>query len=179
MLWQLFYTFLFIGFVSFGGGYAMIPMIEHAVVEQFGWMSAAEFTDTVSLAGMSPGPIATNIAVSVGYHTAGVPGAVISTAGIVFPSFLLVIVISVFLYKYYADKWVQSALYGLRPVITAMIMYGAYRFAVNSGMIGSLGWNTAIVLALFVFSLFALIRLKMHPLYVIFLSGLIGIAVYS
>jgi len=179
MLWNLFYHFVIIGLVSFGGGYGMIPMIERAVVEQNGWMSAAAFSDTISVAGMSPGPIATNIAVSVGYHTAGWLGAIISTIGIVLPSFLLVFMASIFLYKYYTSTWVQSAFYGLRPVITGMILYGAYRFAINSGLVTSINWNTIIVVALFIFALFALMRLRMHPLYVIVLSGLIGIAIYT
>ena len=98
VLWQLFYTFFIIGFVSFGGGYAMIPIIETEVM-QHGWMTSEQLTNMIAIAGMSPGPIGANIAVLIGYSTAGLPGAIISTLGILLPSLILVLIVATFLYE--------------------------------------------------------------------------------
>ena len=81
VLWELFHTFLLMGFVSYGGGYAMIPIIE-AAVSEYGWMSAEQLTNMIAIAGMSPGPIAANSAILVGYSTAGLKGAIISAIAI-------------------------------------------------------------------------------------------------
>ncbi|MDQ8737993.1 chromate transporter [Paenibacillus sp. LHD-38] len=85
MLWELFITFLKIGIVSFGGGYAVIPLIQYEVASR-GWLESAEYQETISIAGMAPGPIATNSATLVGYKTAGLGGAIMSTLGMVIPS---------------------------------------------------------------------------------------------
>lgn len=90
ILFELFWMFLLIGFVSFGGGYAMIPIIEIEVIKK-GWMTTQEFTDVIAVAGMSPGPIATNSAIFVGYQVEGITGAIAAGLGMVIPSLLLVI----------------------------------------------------------------------------------------
>lgn len=179
MLWQLFITFFMIGFVSFGGGYAMIPVIKEEVVYQHGWMSATAFTDVIAVAGMSPGPIATNTSVFVGYQVAGVPGAIVSALGMTLPSLIIILIVASFFYKVYNNRYVKSAFYGLRPIITGLIFYAAIMFAVENGLTRSVSWHTFSLLAIFAGSLFALIRLKTHPVAVILLSGLIGMAVYG
>ena len=98
MLWELFITFLKIGFMSFGGGYAMIPIIQHEV-EQHAWMTTEHFAQSVAVAGMAPGPIATNTATLIGYKADGIVGAIISTIGMVLPSLVIVLIISSFFYK--------------------------------------------------------------------------------
>ncbi len=176
--WDLFITFLMIGFVSFGGGYAMIPVIERQVTEH-GWMSIQAFTDVIAVAGMSPGPIGTNSAIFVGFQVAGLMGAVVSATGMILPSLLIVILVGLFFSKVDKNKWVQSALYGLRPIITGLILYGAIRFAMSNHIIGSFSMETLGSLLFFGFSLLALLHFRMHPFYVILISGLTGIAVYS
>lgn len=178
ILWELFSTFLVIGLVSFGGGYAMIPVIEQQV-SSHGWMTTQEFTDAIAVAGMSPGPIGTNSAIFVGYKTAGLPGAIASAAGMVVPSLVIVIAVAAFFYKIHHNNWVKAAFYGLRPIITGLIIYGAIRFAVSNGVIGSLSTHTLIALLLFAASLFALLYVRLHPFFVIVLSGLVGIAIYG
>lgn len=178
-LWTLFYTFVTVGFVSFGGGYAMIPVIG-AQVEKHGWMDTQAYLDVTAVAGMSPGPIATNTATFVGYQVAGLPGAVFSTLGIILPSLLLVILAASFFYKVYKHKTVRSAFYGLRPIVTGIIFYGAIQFAVGSGMITAKASYSSLVLwVVFAASLYALTRLRIHPFYVIVLSGLVGIAAFT
>ncbi|CAM3542956.1 chromate transporter [Marinicrinis lubricantis] len=175
---QLFVAFLLIGFFSFGGGYAMIPIIEEEVVERFHWMSANEFTEVIAVAGMAPGPVATNSAVFIGYHTAGLPGAIIAAFAMTLPSLLLVISISMFLYRYIRYRSVKCAFYGLRPVITGFIIYAALSFAMRSGMIGSASLEQIGLIAIFAGSLFLLMKYRLHPLAVIGLSGVAGIVIY-
>lgn len=177
LLFQLFYTFLKIGFVSFGGGYAMIPVIEQEVTRH-GWMSIQDFTNVIAVAGMSPGPIGTNSAIFVGYNTAGLLGAIVSAAGMVIPSLLIVIIVATCFYKINDNIWVKSALYGLRAVITGLIFFGAIRFARSNGIIGEFSAESIILLALFIVGLFVLLRTRVHPLFVILGSGVIGVMIF-
>jgi chromate transporter len=179
VLWELFSTFFVIGFVSFGGGYAMIPVIE-TEVSQHGWMTAQQFTDTIAIAGMSPGPIAANSAILVGYSTAGVAGAVIAALGILLPAIILVIVVGTFFIKLHHNSVVQSMFYGLRPIVTSLVIYAAISFALSSHLLSlEVSWKTISLLVTFGLSLFALLKLHWNPVYVILLSGLVGVALYS
>jgi chromate transporter len=179
MLLELFLTFFMIGFVSFGGGYAMIPLIQEEVVTRHGWMTLPEFTDVIAVAGMSPGPIATNSAIFVGFAEAGIPGAVAAALGMVLPSLLIIVALGAVFYKIQGHTAVKSAFYGLRAIITGLIVYAALTFAYSNGLITTLSWHTVSLLIIYVGSLLALIRFKIHPIYVILGSGLIGMAFYS
>lgn len=178
LLWSLFKTFCMIGLVSFGGGYAMIPVIE-TEVSRHGWMTTQQFTDAVAIAGMSPGAIATNSAMVVGYQTAGIPGAVIAAFGMILPSFIIILLAAVFFSRVHKNKTVQSAFYGLRPVVVGMIIYAAVKLALSNHMVTSISYYSISAIVLFLFALFALTRMKMHPVYVIILAGLVGVALYS
>lgn len=178
ILLELFWTFILIGFVSFGGGYAMVPVIEAEVVKH-GWLTTQEFTDAIAVASMSPGPMATNSAIFVGYKTAGIPGAIFSTLGTILPSVFIILMIAIFFYRMNEHPLVKSAFYGLRPIITGLIIYAAISFAISNNVIGALNWHTISLMLIFISSLIALIRFKMHPILVIFISGFIGVIVYS
>lgn len=179
VLWELFKTFLMIGFVSFGGGYAMIPVIQTEVA-QHGWMTTQQFTNTIAIAGMSPGPIATNSATLVGYSTAGLTGAIISTLGTLLPAIIIVIIVSTFFSKLNHYPVVQWMFYGLRPIVTSLIIYAAISFAYSNKLINLNDLQqTWPFLLIFGLSLVALIKLRWHPVYVILLSGLVGVALYS
>lgn len=178
LYFNLFITFLMIGMFSFGGGYAIIPIIEREVLSH-GWMSSQEFVDVIALAGMSPGPIATNSAVFVGYQIAGIPGAVISVIGIIIPSLIIILLIASFFSKIHNHSLVNSAFYGLKPIIAGLIIYSSIRFALSNNMLANFSMHTIGLFGIFLFSLFSLIKLKKHPVYVIFMSGLIGIAFYG
>ena len=156
----------------------MIPVIEREVTNH-GWMTLPEFTDVIAVAGMSPGPIGTNSAIFVGYQTAGLLGAIVSAAGMILPSLLIVIIVATFFYKMHKNVWVKSAFYGLRPIITGLIFYGAIRFALSNGVIGTFSSETFTTFILFGSSLFALVYMKLHPFYVIVLAGLIGMAFFG
>jgi len=177
--WDLFIVFLKIGFVSFGGGYAMIPLIEYEVAAHE-WMAFREFTDAIAIAGMSPGPIATNSAVFVGYHVGGVLGASIAAVAVTLPSLLIVVLIGLFMQRMTTGKHVMDyAFLGLRPVIAALIAYAAINFAIQNGIIdlaiAYIDWGGV----LFVIAALALLLFtKISPVFVILMAGIAGIVVY-
>ncbi|KAB7705654.1 chromate transporter [Bacillus aerolatus] len=178
ILLELFKTFFIIGLISFGGGYATIPIIEIEVTAHQ-WMTTQEFTDIIAIAGMSPGPIATNCAVFVGYQTAGFAGAVASTLGVVLPSLIIILVIAAFFTKANKNPVVQSAFYGLRPIVVGLIVYAAIKFAVSNQLIGPVSLNSISLLGIFSLSLLALIKFRAHPALIIIFSGIAGVALYS
>lgn len=177
ILFEMFWVFLMIGFVSFGGGYAMIPVIEAEVVGR-GWLSSQEFTDVIAMAGMSPGPIATNSAIFIGYQVHELPGAIAAGLGMLLPSLLLVILIASFFHKVSKTAYVQQTFYGLRPVIVGLVGYAAIKFAMTNQLV-NVSWYSASLLLIFALSLFALIKLRLHPALVILMSGVLGAALYS
>jgi chromate transporter len=179
VLWELFKTFFIMGFVSFGGGYAMIPIMESAA-SQYGWMSPERLTDMIAIAGMSPGPIAVNSAILIGYSTAGISGAIISALAMLLPAILLVITISTFFIKMHHNPIVTAMLYGIKPLVTSLIIYAAIRFALSNQLLSlKISFDSISLLLIFGLSFFALVKLRWNPLFVIVLSGLVGVTLYS
>ena len=118
---RLFWAFFQIGLFSFGGGYAAVPLIQSQIVETNQWMEMSQFADLITIAEMTPGPIAVNSATFVGQQMAGLPGAVICTLGCILPSFIIVLILSMLYMKYRRLRTMQGILNGLRPAIVAMI----------------------------------------------------------
>ena len=118
---QLFISFLQIGAFSFGGGYAAMPLIQNQVVQVHSWLSQSEFIDLLTISQMTPGPIAVNSATFVGMRIAGITGAIVATAGCVFPSCILVTVLAKVYLKYRNLSLFQEILKSLRPAVIAMI----------------------------------------------------------
>lgn len=177
-MWQLFWVFMKIGLLSFGGGYSMIPLI-HREALSHGWLNEKGFADAVAIAGMAPGPIATNSAIFVGYRTAGVMGAVFASVGMILPSIIVIVLLAVFMRRAHEHPVVRSIFYGLRPVIAALIIYAAVRLAAAGGVLSGATWQAATIGAMMLAAFVALVRFRMHPIAVIVLSGLVGIALYS
>ncbi|MGQ4666107.1 chromate transporter [Metabacillus halosaccharovorans] len=178
MLLQLFILFFMIGTVSFGGGYAMLPVIEREVTGK-GWITTTDFTEAVALAGMTPGSIASNSATIVGYKVAGIPGAIISSIAMSLPSVILILVIALFFYKLHSNKLVKSAFYGLRPIVTSLIMYAAIKLALSNGVIStSISWDMVSLLLIFGISLISLLYFRVHPVIVILCAGVIGTIIH-
>ena len=119
---ELFSTFLKIGAFTFGGGYAMIPLIQREVVERKHWTSEQDILDVVAIAESTPGPIAINAATFVGYRVAGFAGAFFSTLGVVLPSFLIIVAISFVLRQFEDSRVVQYAFAGIRAGVLALIL---------------------------------------------------------
>ncbi|HAE62522.1 MAG TPA: chromate transporter, partial [Eubacteriaceae bacterium] len=118
---KLILTFAKIGLFSFGGGYAMIPIIQQEI-ESNNWLSSAEFVDIIAIAEMTPGPIAVNSATFVGYKISGVWGGILATFGVALPSFILAVLISSYYLKFKRNRISNSIFYGIRPVITALVL---------------------------------------------------------
>lgn len=119
---RLFWSFFKIGLFTFGGGYAMIPLIQREVIEHTGWIRKEEFLDLLTLAQSVPGPIAVNTSVFVGYKIHGFSGAVAALLGTVLPSFVIILVIAVFFADIRQNPIVDAAFKGMRPAVVALII---------------------------------------------------------
>ena len=119
---QLFWTFARIGAFTFGGGYAMIPLIQKETAEKRGWVSQEEILDVVAIAESTPGPIAINAATFIGYKTAGPLGAVCATLGVVLPSFLIIAGLSLLLQQFQSLRPVRYAFFGIRAGVLALVL---------------------------------------------------------
>lgn len=121
-LYSLFIAFLKIGAFTFGGGYAMIPLIQAEVVKKNKWISEKDIIDIIAIAESTPGPIAINCATFIGYKICGFVGAAAATLAVVLPSFFIISIISVFLHEFQNIKVVQYAFFGIRAGVLALIL---------------------------------------------------------
>ena len=121
-LWQLFYSMAKIGLFTFGGGYAMIPLIQREIVEKHGWMTDDDILDIFAIAESTPGPIAINSATFVGWRVAGFFGAALATFGVVLPSFVIILLISFLLGNFADIPAVQYAFQGIRAGVLALLI---------------------------------------------------------
>ncbi|MBR6704938.1 MAG: chromate transporter [Lachnospiraceae bacterium] len=119
---DLFLTFARIGGLTFGGGYAMLPILEKEVVENRGWCKEEELTDYYAIGQCTPGVIAVNTATFVGSKLAGIPGGIVATLGVVFPSMVIITVIAAFLRNFADNPYVIHAFAGLRVVVTVLVL---------------------------------------------------------
>ena len=183
----LFLEFLKIGLFTFGGGYAMIPLIKEAVLKH-GWLSEEQFLNMIGVSEVTPGPIAINMATYVGSTQAGILGAVLCTLGVVLPAFIIMLLISILLKKYMKNKYVQSALNGIKFVAVALIAASALTifadvlFPYNLGANASITPNTtAIKIFILVIAGYFLLRIllkkKPGPIIIIIMSAIIGLMV--
>ena len=181
---QLFVSYLKIGFFGFGGGYAMLSLIQNEVVVQHAWMSNAEFADIVAVSQMTPGPIAINSATFVGLQLGGLPGALVATAGCVLPSCIIVLTLAYVYYRYRGLSMVQGVLAGLRPAVVAMIASAGVTL-VNLSFFGAdalpagLADVDLIAVLLFAAALFVLRRWKKDPILVMAGAGAAGLVLYT
>jgi chromate transporter len=183
---KLFWSFFQIGLFSIGGGYAAMPIIQKQVVDLHHWLTMNEFIDIVTISQMTPGPIAINAATFVGMRIGGLGGAVISTAGCVTPSCIIVLTLAYLYYKY-RDLWaIQGALKGLRPVVVSLIASAGLSILLTA-LFGenTLSWlqvnlsKIDLASAVLFICGFALLRkFKLNPIYIMLGSGAVGIILY-
>lgn len=131
MLWKLFITFFKVGAFTFGSGYAMIPVIEREVIDKRKWMEKEDFRNQFTLAQSAPGPFALNTAVFVGYKLRGVWGAVVSVLGVVIPSFVILLLIAMYLHGFKDNSYVAAAFKGMRPAVIALIAVPFLRYLMD------------------------------------------------
>ena len=169
----LFLNFFKIGAFTFGGGYAMLSLLENEFVEKKKWLTKDEFLDMIAIAESTPGPIAINSATFIGYKTAGMLGSVFSTLGVVLPSFIIIFVISLFLDKFLAFTLVANAIKGIQACVVYLIgSTGIKLFKQMEKKPLPLTIMSAILISMIAFSLFAV---KFSSLVFILISGAIGI----
>jgi len=181
ILWQLYLSFAQIGLFSIGGGYAAMPLIQQQAVHLHGWLSMAEFGDLVTIAEMTPGPIALNAATFVGTRMAGVPGAVAATFGCITPSLIIVSALAFVYFRYRRLNALQSILGSLRPAVVALIAsagIGILRTVAFGG--GAVALENADWIGMILFLLaFAVLRWKKpNPILVMSACGALGLIAY-
>lgn len=166
---DLFITFIKVGTFTIGGGYAMIPLIEKEVVDRKKWIGRDDFLDMLALAQSSPGPIAVNVSVFVGYKVAGVLGSIIAVLGAILTAFLILLFVAMYFIGVRNNAIVESAFKGMRPAVTALIAAPVIRM----GKDAKINKKTIFIpLAAIVVVTF----LKLSPIYVIIASAAGGIA---
>ena len=178
---QLFLSFLQIGLFSVGGGYAAIPLVQSLIVERQGWITMTEFTNLITIAEMTPGPIAVNSATFVGIKIAGIPGALAATFGCILPSCIIVTVIAKLYLKYRSMEVLQGVLGSLRPAVVAMIAAAGISILITAfwgsrDLIIVTGTKWSLVL-IFAVCMILLRKVKMNPIWVMILAGVMKVGI--
>ena len=170
---NLFIAYIKIGLFGFGGGYAMLSLIQKEIV-QSGWISSNTFTDIVAISQMTPGPIGINSATYVGYvFTGSVWGSILATVTVVLPSFLLVLYASHYIRRHKDSAVIKGIFMGLRPVVVGLIASAALLLMNRDNFIDNT-WSIALCAASFCLVFWA----KLHPIYIIILAGIAGYIIY-
>ncbi len=174
----LFLTFFKIGLFTFGGGYAMLPMIQ-TEVEAHAWITNEELINFIAVAESTPGPFALNIATYIGRIVGGIPGALAATGGVILPSFIVILIVAHFYEKFCRSKAVSSVMDGIRPAVVGLIAASAlsigkttffpHGFVIDYTMLTAVGIFAVILILSCVFK-------KLHPIVIILISGALGIA---
>ncbi len=164
---ELFWSFLKIGLFTFGGGYAMIPLIRREVVERKGWIADSEFLDLLTVAQSAPGPISLNTSVFVGYKMRGYTGAIAAILGVVVPSFFIILIVAMLFADIRHNPVVEAAFRGMRPAVVALIIVPV--IALANGM----HWALFLVIAA---TALAIWGLGWSPIYILVAAAAIGIA---
>lgn len=180
---KLFLSFLQVGLFSVGGGYAAIPLIQNQIVDVYHLMTLEEFADLITIAEMTPGPISINSATFVGMRLAGLPGALLCTAGCILMPVIISLVFAYFYYKYRKFSGVQTVLSCLRPAVVSLISCAGLSILTlavfqNGTVDFSFDNLNGIEIALFAGCLFLLRKYKVGAIKIILGSGVVGTALY-
>ena len=181
---ELFWSFFQIGLFSIGGGYAAMPFIQQQVVDIHSWLTMTEFADIMTIAEMTPGPIAINSATFVGIQVAGTAGAITATVGCVFPSCVIVLILAWVYYRFRGLTIEPGILAGLRPAVVAMIASAGISLLILSfygqrELPADLRGINFISVIIFAVGLFILRKWKVNPICVMIGAGAVGVLLYS
>ena len=169
ILLQLFLTFVFIGILNFGGGYAMIAFIQNQVVDVHGWLTLQEYTDMLAISQSTPGPVAVNTATYTGFKIGGLPGALLATFGLVVPAYFIILGLMYILRHNPDNPLLRQIISGVRPMVVALTAGAAILLALDN--IGSLS-----ELVLFLLAFLLLRFFKLNPIILVSVFGIWGIA---
>jgi len=170
--WDLFYTFFKIGALTLGGGYVMIPLIEKEVVDNRKWIQPEDFADMLALAQSAPGPIAINAAVFVGYQLKRLKGLLVAVSGVVIPAFVTILLVAVFFAGMKDYPVIERIFSGIRPAVVALIIVPV----VNMLKKGEFRFG---ILFIALASALAVWGLKIAPVWVMALAGILGVVYYT
>ncbi len=181
---QLFIEFFLIGLFTFGGGYAMIPLVRETVIEN-GWLTEAQFYDFIGVCESTPGPIAVNMATFVGSDQAGVFGSICATLGVVLPSFIIILIIAIISGKFLKNKYVQRALKGIKAVVLGLIISTGVVFVIKTfGFVSINEFNFNLISTIILVLLFIIYygysfirKKKINAILLIGISAILGIIV--
>lgn len=184
LLLKLFFAFIQVGLFSVGGGYAAIPLIQEQIVNIYGLMTLEEFSDLITVAEMTPGPISINSATFVGMRLAGIPGVIICSVGCIIPSFCICLTLAYFYYKYRSVQGVQIVLGALRPAVVALIasagasilMLGLFQAELQNVVFSDI---RVVELGIFAVALYVLRKYKVSAVAIILGSGVVGTVIYA
>ena len=176
LIWEIFISLFKIGLFTFGGGYAMIALLENEYVTKRMWLEKEEFLDLVVIAESTPGPIAINASTYIGYKTAGLIGAIAGTVGMCLPSFIIIYIISLFLDSFLEISLIASAFRGIQVCVVYLILSAGIKML--KGMKRN-ALNISIVSAVIIcMVLFALLSVNFSSIFYILISAVVGLAVY-
>jgi chromate transporter len=170
LLFEIFTTFFKIGLFTFGGGYAMIPIIEKEIVDKKKWVNRSQITNILTISQSMPGAIAINSSTFIGFKLKRRLGAFFATLGVILPSLIIITLIALFFDKFIENKIVQDFFYGVKPIVAALIFYAAYKISKNTII-------DKITFFIFLIS-FILILLKINVIYLIILGAFLGNILY-
>jgi chromate transporter len=166
--WELFFVFFKLGAFTFGGGYTMVPLIRNEVVEKRRWIEDEEFMDALSIALSAPGPIALNTALFVGNRRLGFKGSLFSAAGVILPSFLIILFIAIVLTQFKDNAAIERIFRGIRPAVVALIAAPLFSLGKSAGVHPRNIWVPAVVT-------FAVWWLGVSPVYIVLIALAIGV----
>ncbi len=177
---ELFITFFKIGLFTFGGGYAMLPLIQEEVIAH-GWLEVSDIVNFIAVSESTPGPFAINISTYVGMETGGFLGAVCATLGVILPSFIVILIVARFYKKFKESKTVSSVMTGLRPAVIGLIGSALLSIAITVFFPQGLSFSNIVPADLIVSLIISVIMTvlvfkKVHPIIIIVLSAIAGIA---
>lgn len=170
-LLELFISFFKIGAFSFGGGYAMLPLIEEEIIQVHGWLTSTEFIDILAVSEMTPGPIAINSATFLGYKVAGVVGSITATIAVVLPSFIVMSLIIHFIAKFKNTPYVEWIFSGIRPVVLGLIASAAISVGKNAFVD-----IKSVFIGIFLFYIVSF--KKFNPILAVVVAGVLGVVLY-
>ena len=184
---DLFFTFFKIGLFTIGGGYAMIPLLQNELVSK-GWATLEEIINFIAISESTPGPFAINMSTFVGVKMGGVVGSVLTTSGVVLPSFIIILIIAKYFYNFKDNFYVQGGLYGLRPAVIGLLCSSVFSIFVNNfvldkSLLLNISQLTSAVdfrgIIILVASYIIYNKFKMHPIKLIGICAVFGVILYS
>jgi len=175
-MFELFITYFYIGLTTFGGGYAMIPIIRDIIVEKKKWITNDELMEIFSIAEVTPGPVAINMATYIGYKKGKLLGSILATLGCVLPSLIVITIVSFFYEAFISNVYVQYAFVGIKSAVAFLIISNALKLM--KGLEKRPIWFVLFIVVFVTFMIFQVFSIKVSSIYFIIVGIIVGLLVY-